>query len=64
MLGPPGGHARPGAEFKWDLHATNPHVTSPAVEVTTGMRDYTPLFYIDAITYSCPNPDDGLANSW
>ena len=23
---------------------------------------HNPLFYMDAITYPCPNPDDDLAN--
>ena len=26
------------------------------------VSNYFPLFYVDVITYSCPNPDDGVTN--
>ena len=28
------------------------------------MSNYIPLFYVDVITYPCPNPEVGLANPW
>ena len=33
-----------------------------AVEIRTWMNDYTPLFYLDVITYPCSTPYAGLAN--
>ena len=33
-----------------------------ATEVTTWMNNYIPLFYMDIIIYTCPNPDGGLAD--
>ena len=33
-----------------------------AVEIRTWMNDYTPLFYLDVITYPCSTPYAGLAH--
>ena len=59
-------HYWPLENVIWILKSQNPmQVISIAIKVMAWMSNSIPLFYMDVITYPCPNPDSGLANfSW